>query len=316
MNEIGFPGLGIGPFNMNRIALAFGPVTIYWYAIFLVSGIVAGFVFALHEAKRLNLDTEVIYDLVLWGLPISVICARAYYVIFSWDEMQGNILNAFKIWDGGIAIYGSIIGAVLTGIVYCHVKHIKIGLVFDVCAIPLMLGQAIGRWGNFVNAEVYGRTTDVLWRMSVNGSNVHPLFLYESIWMLLGIAILISYKNRKKFDGEIFLLYVVWYGIGRGFLEGMRQNSYVLKLFGSVPISQMLAVISAACAILVLVYFYMNRSKLGLEPTTPYVHEKQLSEIGNEVVKIVDFTEEMSEDDELDNNIENVDERKNGNSKE
>jgi len=313
MNAIGFPGLGIGPFNMQRVAFSIGPLTVYWYAIILVTGIVAGFVFALHEAKRLNLDTEVIYDLVLWGLPIAIIFARAYYVIFSWDEMEGNILNAFKIWDGGIAIYGSVIGAALTGIVYCRVKHLKIGLVFDVCAIPLMLGQAIGRWGNFANAEVYGRTTDVLWRMSVNGTDVHPLFLYESIWMLLGIAIFITYKNRKKFDGEIFLLYIVWYGIGRGFLEGMRQNVYVLKMFGTIPVSQMLAAVSAVLAIMALVYFYVNRSKLGLKATTPYVHENQLSEIGNDVVKIVDFTGDMSEDGEMNNNIENTDERKNEN---
>lgn len=312
-NKIGFPGLGLGPFSIHRIAFSLGPITIYWYAIFIVAGIVAGFLFALHEAKRLNVDTEVIYDLILWGLPISVICARIYYVVFSFDEMRGSILNVFKIWDGGIAIYGAVIGAVLTGIIYCKVKKIKIGLIFDVCAIPLMLGQAIGRWGNFVNAEVYGRATNVLWRMSVNGVDVHPLFLYESLWMLLGICLLIAYKNRKKFDGEIFLLYVVWYGIGRGFLEGMRDTTYILKMFGNIPVSQVLAFTSAIIAIGVLIYLYFHKGKYSLTATMPYIPEEHLSDPKDEVVKIVDYDETLSEDGETHKNMEDDDERKNEN---
>ncbi len=312
-NQIGFPGLGLGPFSINRIAFSLGPITVYWYAIFIVTGILAGFLFALHEAKRLNLNTEVIYDLVLWGLPISIICARLYYVVFAFDEMRGDILNVFKIWDGGIAIYGAVIGAAITGLVYCHIKKIKVGLVFDVSAIPLMLGQAIGRWGNFVNAEVYGRTTNVLWRMSVNGVDVHPLFLYESLWMLIGICGLISYKNRKKFDGELFLLYIAWYGIGRGILEGMRDTTYILKMFGGIPVSQVLAFLSAAVSIAVLIYLYLHIERYHLSATMPYIREEHLSDSTEDVIKIVDYDEDLSDDDESGKTMENDDERKNEN---
>lgn len=284
VNEIEFPGLSIGPFEMSRIAFEIGPFTIYWYAIILIIAIVAGFVFALHEAKRMNIESDVMYDIVLWGLPSAVVGARLFYVIFSFDEMKGSILNVFKIWDGGLSIFGGLIGAVIAAVLYCRRKKIKAALIFDICAIPLMIGQAIGRWGNFVNAEVYGKATTVLWRMSINGSEVHPLFLYESLFMLLGIALLIFYKSKKRFDGEIFLLYIAWYGIVRGFLEGMRQDEFILKMFG-LPISQILAFLSAAVAIGLLIYCYLNQEKLRLTATK--VFNKEVSTDDIQVVKIV-----------------------------
>ena len=284
VNEIEFPGLSIGPFEMSRVAFEIGPFTVYWYAVILIIAIVAGFVFALHEAKRMNIESDVIYDIVLWGLPSAVIGARLFYVIFSFDEMKGSILNIFKIWDGGLSIFGGLIGAVIAAILYCRHKKIKAALIFDICAIPLMIGQAIGRWGNFVNAEVYGKTTSVLWRMSINGMEVHPLFLYESLLMLLGIALLIFYKSKKRFDGEIFLLYIAWYGIIRGFLEGMRQDQFILRMFG-LPISQILAFLCAAVAIGLLIYCYINQDRLHLAATKVYGREAPSDD--TEVVKII-----------------------------
>ncbi len=288
VNEIGFPGLSIGPFEISRVAFEIGPFTVHWYAIILIAAIIAGFVFALHEAKRMNIESDVIYDVVLWGLPSAVVGARLFYVIFSLDEMQGSILNIFKIWDGGLSIFGGLIGAVISTILYCRHKKIKVSLIFDICAIPLMIGQTIGRWGNFVNAEVYGQATNVLWRMSINGVEVHPLFLYESLLMLLGIAVLIFYKSKKRFDGEIFLIYIAWYGIVRGFLEGMRQDEFILRMFG-LPISQIVAFVSAAVAIGLLIYCYLNQQKLNLTATK--VYNKEAPSDDTEVVKVVPVEE-------------------------
>lgn len=242
INKIGFPGLGL-EFVINRVAFSVFGKEIFWYALIILTGFSLGVVFVAHDAKKQNISTDTVFDIAFWGLIVSIICARIYYVIFDPGCLDGNFLNIFKIWEGGIAIYGALIGAVCTSLVYCRIKKLSAMKIFDLCAPGLFIGQIIGRWGNFVNAEVYGMETSALWRMTINGGKgVHPLFLYESLWNLLGLIILLLFRHKKKTDGQIFFFYSLWYGIGRLFLEGMRQKQYILYVIpGKLGISQLVA---------------------------------------------------------------------------
>lgn len=243
-NIIGFPGLNL-EFTINRVAFTLFGKDIFWYALIILTGFILGVLFVYLDAKRQGTDPEHIYDIAFWGLIIGVISARIYYVIFDPSSLDGNILNIFKIWEGGIAIYGGLIGAVITALVYCRIKKLPTLKIFDLCAPGLLIGQMIGRWGNFVNAEVFGRETSLFWRMTINGSRgVHPLFLYESLWNLLGFIIILLFRKKKKADGQIFFFYGLWYGLGRLFLEGMRQTEFILYVIpGVLGISQLVSLI-------------------------------------------------------------------------
>ena len=243
-NIIGFPGLNL-EFTINRVAFTLFGKDIFWYALIILTGFILGVLFVYLDAKRQGINPEHIYDIAFWGLIIGVISARIYYVIFDPSSLNGNILNIFKIWEGGIAIYGGLIGAVITALVYCRIKKLPTLKIFDLCAPGLLIGQMIGRWGNFVNAEVFGRETSLFWRMTINGSEgVHPLFLYESLWNLLGFIIILLFRKKKKADGQIFFFYGLWYGLGRLFLEGMRQTEFILYVIpGVLGISQLVSLI-------------------------------------------------------------------------
>lgn len=240
-NVIGFPALGIS-LNINRVAFTVFGQEIYWYAICILSGFLLGLIFVSATAKKRGADPDNIFDIAFWGLICGLICARIYYCIFDWDSI-GSFRNIFKIRDGGIAIYGGIIGAVLSSYIYCRIKKLNTLNVFDVTVPGLLIGQIIGRWGNFFNAEVYGRKTASLLRMTINGSDgVHPLFLYEGIWNLLGLILILLFRDRKKADGQVFFFYIFWYSLGRLFLEGMRQPQYILYLIPNIlGISQLVA---------------------------------------------------------------------------
>lgn len=242
-NVIAFPGLGL-EFLVNRVAFTVFSKPIYWYAICILTGLLCGLIFVLLTSKKRGVDPDNVYDICFWGLISAVICARIYYCIFDWDAV-GGFWGIFKIWEGGIAIYGAIIGAVLSTAIYCKVKKLNWKNVFDVCCPGLFIGQIIGRWGNFFNAEVYGGETSSILRMSINGApGVHPLFLYEGIWNLIGLILLISLRHRKKADGQVFCFYIFWYSLGRLILEGMRQSEYILYLIPNVlGISQVVAAI-------------------------------------------------------------------------
>ena len=242
MNTISFEKLGIS-LNVNPVAFSVGGKDIYWYAIIILTGFLLGMFFCMYSAKKRNINPEHVYDIALYGLIVGVICARIYYVIFDFKSFKDNLLDIFKIWEGGIAIYGGIIGAILTAYVYSRIKKLNVYEMFDICSPGLLIGQAIGRYGNFFNAEVYGHETDFFLGMSINGgAPVHPLFLYESMWNVLGLIIILCLRDKKKAHGQVFYGYLLWYGAGRLILEGMRQSEYILyAIDGVVGISQIVS---------------------------------------------------------------------------
>ncbi len=257
-NTFAFPGLGIGPFTLSTGFSFFG-LTIHWYGVLIALGIVLAYLFAKKKAKTREISQDTLLDIIIWGLPSAIICARLYYVIFSWDSYRNHFIDVFKIWEGGIAIYGGVIGACLSTFIYCRVKKISFPKVFDIGAFGLLIGQIIGRWGNFINAEAFGSGTDsALFRMTLvnQGITVHPTFLYESLWNFLLFLFLNWYEKKQKFDGEIFLLYLSGYGLGRFFIEGMREDSLWL---GAFRVSQVLAALCFAIGVVLIVYFRQKK---------------------------------------------------------
>lgn len=249
-NTIGFPKLGL-EFNINRIAFEVFGRPIYWYALLIMTGFILAVIFVLKTCKKRGLAEDHVFDIGFYGLLFGILGARLYYVLFDIESIRGNILNFFKIWEGGLAIYGGIIAAIITASVYCKIKKISILNTFDVCCPGLFIGQAIGRWGNFVNAEVYGKETSSLLGMTINGMGPYqPLFLYESLWNLSGFIILLIFRDKKTANGQVFFGYILWYGIGRLLLEGMRQSEYILYVIdGVLGISQLVSALAIIAAI-------------------------------------------------------------------
>lgn len=259
-----FPGLGDFAIEINPVAFTVFGKPIMWYGIIIAVGFLLAAIYAMKRSKAFGLNEDILIDMLLFATPIAIIFARLYYVVFYWDNYKYDPISALYIWEGGIAIYGGIIGAVLTCAVFCKVRKIKLGAVLDIGALGLMIGQMIGRWGNFVNCEAYGTQTDNLFRMTISSAstgqiiaeNVHPCFLYESMWLLVGFIFLHFYSKKRKFRGEIFLLYVAWYGLGRGMIEGLRIDS--LYFFGtSLRVSQFLGFASCLVAVFILFYNYI-----------------------------------------------------------
>ena len=253
-HKIAFPGLGLS-FEINRVAFTIFGKEIYWYALILLSGFLLGLLFVYNTCEKRGVSKDTVFDISFWGLIFGLICARLYYVVFDWESLDGNIWNIFKIWNGGIAIYGSLIGAIGTALVYSLRHKLKPFKVFDVFVPGLLIGQIVGRWGNFVNAEVYGGITTLPWRMTINGAaGVHPLFLYESLWNLPGLILVLIFRDKKRADGQVFFFYCLWYGVGRLFLEGMRQPQYILWVIPNIlGISQLVAFIAIIVSIVMLV---------------------------------------------------------------
>lgn len=265
MGTVSFPGLGL-EFQLNRVAFHVGSWPVYWYGIIIAAGFLLAVMYCSNQAPKFGIRQDDIIDMLFFAVPLSIIGARVYYIVFypelyrradgSWDF--GAMV---RIWDGGLAIYGGVIMAVLTLLVFCKVRKIKFLAFADLGSFGLLIGQMIGRWGNFVNIEAHGGPTDLPWRMGiyqyVDGTRqymeVHPTFLYESLWNLIGLLLLIQVAKRwRKFDGQIFLGYLAWYGVGRGFIEGLRTDSlYFLNT--PIRVSQMLGFATAAIAIVLLV---------------------------------------------------------------
>lgn len=273
--EIWFPNLGIKIQHLSRVAITIFNIDIYWYAIIIVTGILCGLLLAQHEAKRTNQNPDIYWDFTIIAIFVSVICARLYYVIFSWDSYKNNLIKIFAIREGGLAIYGGIIGGVITAIIFCKLRNIKLGVLADVAAPSLLLGQIIGRWGNFVNREAFGGYTDSLFALrykleqvsnvppsvfdkkilynGVEYIQVQPTFLYESLWNLIIFILLMFYKKEKKFDGEIFILYLLGYSLGRVWIEGLRTDQLMLGST-SIAVSQLLSAILIVITIILLIY--------------------------------------------------------------
>ena len=257
---------------LNRVFLQLGPITIYWYAVLIMSGVAIGLYLAIREGKRMGIKPEFFYDLVTFGLPIAIIGARIYYVAFSWDYYSVHPEDIIKIWQGGIAIHGAIIVSVIFGYFFCNRKNISLWLITDIAAVSFFIAQAIGRWGNFMNQEAHGgvvpgATLDaqreflhslfipdfVINNMYINGAYYHPTFLYESLWNVIGflIAIFILRKLSKLLVGEIAAFYAIWYSIGRYFVEGMRTDS--LMLTDTIRMAQFISIITVIAVLIVVV---------------------------------------------------------------
>ncbi|WP_432664757.1 prolipoprotein diacylglyceryl transferase [Wukongibacter baidiensis] len=217
--------------SLNPIAFEVFGIAVRWYGILISSGMIIGTILAIREAKRLGLDENLIIDFILVMIPSAIIGARLYYVIFDWSQYNGDIMRMINIREGGLAIHGGVIGGVIAGILYTRVKKIDFWQLADIIAPSLILGQSIGRWGNFINQEAHGGPTDLPWGIMVDGVKVHPTFLYESIWNFAIFLFLMTYRKKKKFDGELFYIYLVLYSVGRFFIEGMRTDSLMMGPF-------------------------------------------------------------------------------------
>lgn len=264
MNTIAFPRLGIS-MNIDPVAFHMGVKPVYWYALIILSGFAAGFFFVYRDCEQRSLKRENLWDIAFCALFFGIIGARTYYVLFALDEFE-RFLDIFKIWNGGLAIYGGIIAGGISVYVYCRIKRISVLNTFDVCCGALFIGQAIGRFGNFVNAEVYGRRTNLPWGMTINAYGpVHPLFLYEALWNAVGFTLLILLRNKKTAKGQIFCFYLFWYSLGRLFLEGMRDSSYILYLIPNVlGISQAVAIAAMLIAVLLFLYITKKAKNRGI----------------------------------------------------
>ena len=261
INEITFPGLGLS-FTVNRVAFSCFGLPIYWYGLLIAAGLVLAGIYGLQEAKKTGLGQDDFINMLIISVPVSIICARLYYVIFNLDTYR--VLTALAIRNGGLAIYGGIIGACVVIFCYCRIKRLSLGMVLDILAVGLLIGQAIGRWGNFINGEAFGSVTNLPWAMTIkNGGtliamNVHPTFLYESLWNAVGIGVLLLYKRVKTFKGELFCAYMTWYGLGRTWIEGLRADSLYI---GSYRVSQILAAVSMVLGIVIILYGRYRVSK-------------------------------------------------------
>ena len=253
--EISFPALDL-VMNPGR-AISIGPLTVHYYGAIIAFGLILGVLYACRRSKDFGLKEDDLIDGVLWVTPFAIMCARAYYVIFRWaEEYAANPISALYIWEGGLAIYGGVSGAVIGIIVFCTCRKIKPLVVLDVVSLSFLIGQSIGRWGNFFNREAFGAETDVLWKMGLMKANgdiiyVHPTFLYESLWNACGLVILHFASKRRKFDGQVALGYMAWYGLGRCMIEGLRADSLYI---GPFRVSQLLAGVSCIIAVSILLW--------------------------------------------------------------
>ena len=270
---ISFPGLGLS-FNPSRVAFSIGSKPIYWYGIIIAAGFLFAVWYALKRANQFGLTQDNIIDMLICAVPLAIIGARAYYCLFSWNLYKDDPIRVLYIWEGGLAIYGGVIGAVIGLFLYTKVKKVKTSAMLDIGGLGLLIGQSIGRWGNFMNREAFGAQTNSFLRMGLTDANgvtiyVHPTFLYESVWNAIGLLILHFYSKRRKFDGQIFLMYLGWYGLGRMFIEGLRTDSLYVGA-SNLRVSQLLAGICFLGVVIFLVYDKIFREH---DPEELYVNQ-------------------------------------------
>ncbi|MCQ6275704.1 prolipoprotein diacylglyceryl transferase [Bacillus sp. V3B] len=249
---------------INPVALSLGPIEVHWYGVIIGAAIALGLYIAIKESTKRGLGSELFTDLMLWAIPIAILSARIYYVLFEWDYYAQNPGQIIAIWNGGLAIHGALIGSIITAYVFAKKKKISFWQLADITAPSLILGQAIGRWGNFINQEAHGGEVSrafleniqlpefIINQMYINGAYYHPTFLYESIWNLLGFILLILLRRVNLRRGEMFLSYLIWYSIGRFFIEGMRTDS--LMLTETIRMAQTISVILIIVSLIVLFY--------------------------------------------------------------
>lgn len=274
-----FPGLGFAV-ELNRVAFTVLGRPIYWYGILFGVSFIAASLYIIRRVKEFGLDADRMIDVLLGTVIGGLVGARAYYVAFSWDTYRGDLMKIINVREGGLALYGGVIGAALAGYLMCRLRKVKFIPLCDLFFSALPLGQAIGRWGNFVNVEAYGCNTTAPWGMTSDSivrylewkkdelaavgvtvdptMPVHPTFFYESVWCLVGFILLALFTKRRRYDGQLTLLYLSWYGLGRFFIEGLRTDSLML---GSVRVSQALAALCVIVSVSLLAYFHRKIKK-------------------------------------------------------
>ena len=253
---ISFPSLGIEWDPARSISI--GPLNIYLYGLIIATGLLLAVLYGCRRCRQFGLNEDTLTDGVLWVTPFAFLCARLYYCIFYWNEggYAANPLSILYVWEGGLAIYGGVIGAIVGIIVFCKVKKISIGAVLDIVALGFLIGQTMGRWGNFFNREAFGAETDSFLRMGLYNTYTgmteyhHPTFLYESLWNLAGFVALHFFSKKRQYDGQIALGYAAWYGLGRVFIEGLRTDSLYI---GAFRVSQLVAGASFVLAAAMLI---------------------------------------------------------------
>lgn len=285
--DIAFPNLNLYLENVPKTFSVFG-FQIALYGVLIGLGILAGVFMAAYVAKKEKVNPDIIWDFVIYAIVFSIIGARLYYVVFSWDMYKNDLIQIVNLRNGGLAIYGAVIAAFITLFVYCRIKKQNFLQIADICVPGLVLGQAIGRWGNFTNREVFGEYTDSLFAMRlpieavrsrdisaniamhiVDGTNyiqVHPTFLYESLWNLALLCVMLLYRSHKKFEGEMWIIYLGGYGLGRFWIEGIRTDQlYVMGT--TIPVSQLLAIVLVVVAVAAEIIIRMRLKKCAAAET-------------------------------------------------
>jgi phosphatidylglycerol:prolipoprotein diacylglycerol transferase len=298
ISKVSFPGLGIGEFDVNSVAFTIPGIDrpIMWYAILITFGMICCIIYTLVQARKIGITFDDVIDFALFTIPIGVIGARLYYVIFDQNHTYDNFIDVINISNGGLAIYGGIIAGTLTVLVVSYFKKINF-LAFGDCVAPgVLLAQGIGRWGNFMNGEAYGSLSTGLFRMGLFNSNtqnnellfaegaditkmveVHPTFLYESVWNLLGVLLVYLFAKfiKKKYDGQLVLMIFGWYGLGRMFIEGLRTD----PLTGgsdTLRVSQVLAAVIFVVCLVLLIVLAIKKPTLPLYCKAPVEDEKKV----------------------------------------
>ena len=274
---ISFPGLGI-EFDPIR-EFAIGPVSVHLYGLIIGIGMILAATYAMKRSREFGLTEDHVLDGFLYVTPFAIACARAYYVAFSWEMYADNPISALYIWEGGIAIYGGVLGAIIGILVFTKVKKIGTLATLDLIAIAFLIGQSLGRWGNFFNREAFGAETDTFLRMGLYNTFTgettyhHPTFLYESVWNGVGFLLLHFLSKKRKYDGQVALGYAAWYGLGRALIEGLRTDSLYVP-GTAIRVSQLLAAASCGVAVVLLVYNAMKPH----DPAKMFVNRVQASE--------------------------------------
>ncbi len=266
-SSISFPALGFQWDPPRSISL--GALNIHYYGVLISIGLLLAVIYAWRRCKQFGIREDDLTDGVLWIVPFAIVCARLYYCVFKWEETYAkNPISVLYIWEGGLAIYGGVIGAAIGIVIHSAIKKIKIPALLDLVALGFLIGQCIGRWGNFFNREAFGSTTDSFLRMGLYNTATrqweyhHPTFLYESLWNLAGFVLLHFLSKKRKYDGQIALGYAAWYGLGRAIIEGLRTDSLYWGVF---RVSQLLAAISCfAAVVLLMVNIFRTHSQENL----------------------------------------------------
>ncbi len=275
MTEISFPGLGIDAFQVNSVAFKVFGLEVAWYGVLITIGMILAFVYCMHKAKYEGIKSDDIIDLAILIIIMSISGARLYYVLFElehfvatggsvWQNIWQTLLNIINIRDGGLAIYGGVLGGFFAGLIMSKKRKIRFPILLDVLVGGVLIGQIIGRWGNFMNGEAYGYETDILWRMGINKISagglynsymeVHPTFLYESLWNLIGFLLMAIFYKKKKFHGQHFAFYLIWYGAGRAVIEALRTDSLWLFGEGTIRVSQAVGIITCIIGLVIAVF--------------------------------------------------------------